>query len=82
LKSFDFGKYAVWKGVTIRGIFGRRMFDTWYAMLDLLASEKSGLKAKLEKIISPEPVPLEDFERGFELVRRQEAVKLLLAPKA
>ncbi len=82
LKSFDFGKYAVWKGVTIRGIFGRRMFETWYAMLDLLASEKSGLKAKLEKIISPDPVPLEDFERGFELVRRQEAVKLLLAPKS
>ena len=80
LKSFDFGKYAVWKGVTIRGIFGRRMFETWYAMLDLLASEKSGLKARLEKIIAREAVPLSDFERGFELVRKQEAVKLLLTP--
>jgi len=80
LRSFDFGKYAVWKGVTIRGIFGRRMFETWYAMLDLLASEKSGLKAKLERIISSESVPLADFERGFELVRTHEAVKLLLEP--
>ena len=82
LRSFDFGKYAVWKGVTIRGIFGRRMFETWYAMLDLLASEKCGLKARLEKIISSESVPLSDFERGFELVRTHEAVKLLLVPDA
>jgi threonine 3-dehydrogenase len=80
LRSFDFGKYAVWKGVTIRGIFGRRMFETWYAMLDLLASEKSGLKSRLEKIIAPEPVPLSKFERGFEQVRTHEAVKLLLTP--
>jgi threonine 3-dehydrogenase len=80
LRSFDFGKYAVWKGVTIRGIFGRKMFETWYAMLNLLASEKSGLRARLEKIISSESVPLSDFERGFELVRTHEAVKLLLVP--
>jgi threonine 3-dehydrogenase len=80
LRSFDFGKYAVWKGVTIRGIFGRRLFETWYAMLDLLASEKSGLKGRLEKIIAREAVPLSDFERGFELVRNHEAVKLLLTP--
>jgi threonine 3-dehydrogenase len=80
LHSFDFGKYAVWKGVTLRGIFGRRMFETWFAMLDLLASEKSGLKAKLEKIIARESLPLSDFERGFDLVRTHEAVKLLLVP--
>lgn len=80
LRTFNFGKYTVLKGVTIRGIFGRRMFETWYAMLDLLAAEKSGLKARLEKIIAKEMVPLSDFERGFELVRNHEAVKLLLAP--
>ena len=80
LRSFDFGKYAVWKGVTIKGIFGRRMFETWYAMLDMLASEKSQLKARLERIITRETVPLEDFERGFEMVRSHQAVKLLLAP--
>jgi threonine 3-dehydrogenase len=80
LRSFDFGKYAVWKGVTIKGIFGRRMFETWHAMLDLLASEKSLLKTRLEKIITREPVPLAQFERGFEMVRSHEAVKLFLSP--
>jgi hypothetical protein len=49
-------------------------------MLDLLASEKSGLKAKLEKIIAREPVSLANFETGFEQVRNHEAVKLLLKP--
>jgi hypothetical protein len=38
------------------------------------------LKAKLEKIIAREPILLENFERGFELVRTQEAVKVLLTP--
>jgi threonine 3-dehydrogenase len=80
LRSFDFGKYAVWKGVTIRGIFGRRMFETWFAMLDLLASDKSGLKARIDKIIASRPVPLSNFERGFEAVREHEAVKVLLVP--
>lgn len=80
LPQFDVGNYIVWKGVTMRGIFGRRMFETWYTMLDLLAADKSGLKAKLEKIISPRPILLEDFEAGFELMRSQEAVKVLLTP--
>jgi hypothetical protein len=56
------------------------MFETWYTMLDLLAADKSGLKAKLDKVVARTPVALEDFERGFEMVRSQEAVKVLLAP--
>jgi hypothetical protein len=66
----------------MRGIFGRRMFDTWYTMLDLLAADKSGLKAKLDKVVARAPVVLDDFERGFEMVRSQEAVKVLLTPDA
>ena len=56
------------------------MFETWYAMLDLLATESSQLKTRLEKIITRETVPLIDFERGFEMVRSHQAVKLMLAP--
>lgn len=80
LASFDIGNHVIWKGVSMRGIFGRRMFDTWYTMLDLLAADKSGLKAKLEKIIARPAVQMENFERGFDLVRTQEAVKVLLTP--
>jgi threonine 3-dehydrogenase len=80
LSQFDVGNAIVWKGVTMRGIFGRRMYETWYTMLDLLAADKSGLKAKLEKIISRQAIPLERFEEGFEKMRSQEAVKVLLTP--
>lgn len=80
LPQFDVGNHIVWKGVTMRGIFGRRMFETWYTMLDLLAADKSGLRAKLEKIVSPRPILLKNFEDGFELMRSQEAVKVLLTP--
>jgi threonine 3-dehydrogenase len=80
LGSYDIGKYVVWKGVTVQGIFGRRMYETWFAMLNLLASDKSGLKEKLDLLISPEIVPLSGFERGFELVRSQQTVKQLLVP--
>src|SRR5262249_36410194 len=80
LNSYDIGKFVVWKGVTVQGIFGRRMYETWFAMLDLLASEKSGLKEKLLQLVSPEVVTLSGFERGFELVCTHQAVKQLLVP--
>lgn len=80
LRNYDVGKYIVWKGVTMKGIFGRRMFETWYSMLDLLETESTGLKAKVEKIVSRDPVTLENFEQGFERVRTHKAVKQLLVP--
>jgi|SRR5262245_4474297 len=80
LSSYDIGKYIVWKGVTVHGVFGRRMYETWFEMLDLLASEKSGLKEKLLRLVSSEVVTLSSFERGFELVRSHQAVKQLLIP--
>ncbi len=61
----------------------RHAMDVWAgetSFLDLLAADKSGLKAKLEKIISRQPIMLDNFERGFQLVRTQEAVKVLLTP--
>ncbi len=78
LSGYDIGKYIVWKGVTIKGIFGRRMFETWYSMLDLLETESSGLKAKVEKIVAPEVIGLANFEQGFERVRAHKSVKQLL----
>ena len=80
MRTVDFGKYVVWKGVSIKGIFGRRVFETWSAMLGLLASEKTRLKERLDKIITHEPVRLVDFESGFNLVRSHEGIKVLLTP--
>jgi threonine 3-dehydrogenase len=65
----------IFKGATVQGIYGRRMYDTWYRMLSLL---KAG-RIDLEPIISAR-LKLEDFKRAFELLEKGEASKILLYP--
>ena len=63
---------AIFKSLTIKGIYGREMFDTWYkavAMLD------SGLD--ISPVISHR-LPLEDFETAFELMLSGDANKVIL----
>ena len=65
----------IFKGATVQGIYGRRMYDTWYRMLSLL---KAG-RLDLEPIIS-ERLPLGDYQRAFDLLAKGEASKILLYP--
>jgi threonine 3-dehydrogenase len=65
----------IFKGATVQGIYGRRMYDTWYRMLALL---KAGA-LNLEPIIS-DRLPLERFEDAFDLLSRGQASKILLYP--
>src|SRR5262249_12496089 len=51
LPEFDIANGVIWKGVTVKGIFGRRMFDTWETMLNLIRSSQFDIKSQLEKII-------------------------------
>jgi threonine 3-dehydrogenase len=63
---------AILKGLTIKGIYGREMFDTWYkavAMLD------SGLR--VDPVIS-DHVALEDYEQAFDALFAGEANKVIL----
>jgi threonine 3-dehydrogenase len=76
--SVDFAKDIIFKGITIHGIIGRRVFETWETMKSLL---KSGLS---EKLISAgfitHQFPLEDFEKGFKAIKDGDALKVLLKP--
>ena len=63
---------AILKGLTVKGIYGREMFDTWYkavAMLD------SGLD--VEPVISHR-VPLDQYEQAFAALGAGEASKVIL----
>lgn len=73
--ELDLVDAVIFKGATVQGIYGRRMYDTWYRMLSLL---KAG-RLDLEPIIS-ERLPLSEFERAFDLLGRGEASKILLYP--
>jgi len=56
-------------------IHGRRIWDTWSIAADLVASRRVDLSP-----IASHVLPLKDGLRGFELIKRGEAVKPILVP--
>lgn len=65
----------IFKGVTVRGIIGRRMYETWYQGTALIRDR--GLD--LSPVITHE-LPLERFEEGFEAMKAGQAGKVILYP--
>ncbi|MCB9100849.1 MAG: L-threonine 3-dehydrogenase [Anaerolineales bacterium] len=63
----------IFKALTIKAIYGREMFETWYKMLAILSS---GLN--LRPIITHH-FPVERFEAGFHAMQSGEAGKVILA---
>ncbi len=73
--EMDLADGVIFKGATVQGIAGRRMFETWYQTRGFL---QSGMD--LSPIITHE-MPLTDFERAFELVRNGQSGKVILYPQ-
>lgn len=63
---------AIFKGLTFKGIYGRKMFETWYKAVAML---ESGLD--ITPVISHR-LALEDYEHAFELLASGEASKIVL----
>ena len=74
----DFAKNIIFSGITVHGIIGRRVFQTWDQMEQLL---KAGLARQLMKtgFVSHE-LPLDRFDEGFAAIRSGDAYKVLLKP--
>ncbi len=77
---FDFAHSVVWKGVTIKGVFGRRLFGTWETMLKLLRSDRMGLKEKLTWLVAPRAYRLSEYEEAFQTLLSGQAMKLIFTP--
>jgi threonine 3-dehydrogenase len=69
--SFDFNT-LIFKGITLKGIYGREMYETWYKMISML---QSGLD--VSPIITHE-MELKDYQDGFELLIAGKAGKIIL----
>lgn len=82
LANFDIANGVIWKGVTVKGIFGRRMFDTWETMLNLLKEDHNGLQERLSRIIAPGMYPLENYQSAFESLISGKEMKLVFSPQA
>jgi threonine 3-dehydrogenase len=74
--EIDFARDVIFKGATVQGINGRKMYETWYQMEALL---KAG-KLDLTPVITHR-LPMEKFAEGMELLRSGEASKILLYPR-
>lgn len=75
--SLNYNSEIVFKGSQIYGINGRKMFDTWYRVRNLLASGRLDLSRIVTGVIR-----LEDYEEGFrqmmEIPRR--SAKIVMFP--
>ena len=62
----------IFKGLTLKGIYGRKMFETWYKMLAML---QTGLD--VTPVITHH-FAADDYEAAFEVMRRGECAKVIL----
>ena len=69
--SVDWNK-VIFKSLTLKGIYGREMFETWYKATALL---ENGMD--ISRVISHH-LPFEDFENGFKALLAGEASKVVL----
>ncbi len=63
---------VIFKGLTVQGIYGRRIFETWYKMAAML---QSGLD--VHSVITHR-FPIEDFNEAFATVAEGQSGKVLL----
>jgi threonine 3-dehydrogenase len=71
--ALDLPNDIIFKGATVLGINGRRMFETWYQVESFLLSGR----LNLEPIVTHR-LPLVEFERGLKLMQAGEAIKVVL----
>lgn len=73
--TLDWAAGVVLKGATVRGIYGRRIWDTWYRMRQLLATGAVDLSPMITHRFG-----LSDFQAGFDAMRSGESGKVILTP--
>lgn len=69
--SIDWTK-VIFKGLEIKGVYGREMFETWYKMASLI---QSGLD--LSPMLTHE-MPVDNFQEGFEIMSSGQSGKVIL----
>lgn len=71
--KLDLAKLIIFKGTTILGINGRRMFETWYQMENLLLSERLELAPIITHVLE-----MNEFEKGLKMMQTGEAIKVVI----
>ncbi len=69
--EIDWGKF-IFKGLTIKGIYGREMYDTWYKMIAMICA---GLD--VSDVITHQ-FSIDDFASAFEVMNSGKSGKIIL----
>lgn len=64
--------YVIFKGLVIKGIYGREMFETWYKMIAML---QSGLD--LKPVITHH-FPVDEYQQAFQIMASGQSGKVIL----
>jgi threonine 3-dehydrogenase len=73
--EFDFDTLVVFKGATVYGVVGRRLWETWYQVRGLLRSGAVNLAP-----LVTHRFPLDQFEAAFDLMASGQCGKVVLLP--
>jgi threonine 3-dehydrogenase len=73
--EMDLVNDIIFKGATVHGIYGRKVFETWVQMTELLKSRRLNLDPLFN-----ERLPLDQFESAFAMLGAGQAGKVLFYP--
>ena len=62
--------------ITIRGIYGREMYDTWYAMSSMLSTSQE-FRSTIASVVTHR-LPAEQWQRAFDIARSGQCGKVVL----
>ena len=71
--NLNLAERIIFKGLTVLGINGRKMFETWYQTQALVKSGRIDLSQIITHVL-----PFEEFDRAFALMHSGEAAKIVL----
>jgi len=73
--ELDWNKLLIFKGITLNGIIGRRMYETWYQLDQMLTSGNLDLRPAITHVM-----PMEDAGKAVALLEEGKAGKIVLVP--
>jgi len=73
--ELDWNRLVIFKGITLHGIIGRRMYDTWYQLDQLLGSGRLDLRPAITHVME-----MARFDEAIALLREGRAGKVVLVP--
>ncbi len=71
--EFDISTHIIFKGITVHGVVGRKLWETWEIVDDLLNNQK----VDLSQIVT-HTYPIQDYKKAFETMESGKSGKVMM----